>query len=217
MLFRSVDHTPWGFDNRIPLGSATPGIITTINVPNNDPNRGGSINPQLGPDCGAFNVPGALNASGAAIPTTLSSCYSVPLGSGANFVNGSLGPTAPFSASTLNWATFSQNPNYAGPLNTTAGTRNQFNSFSKAYYSPYEDRSGAVMTVDQRLTQDISFYGSAFYSNRRSRFKNSNSQNPAANGALSQFSVPTFNPYYPTGGAPTNLRVSYDLTVEAPA
>ena len=28
--------------------------------------------------------------------------------------------------------------------------------------------------------------------------------------------MPTFNPYYPTGGAPTNLRVNYNITREIP-
>jgi outer membrane receptor protein involved in Fe transport len=205
-----LDHSPWGYEDRTPLGSASPGIITTRQVPGQAP-YSSSINPTLGKDCGYFNVPGSGIAS---IP---SSCYSVPLGTGANFPAGTVGPTAPFSASTLNWATFSTDSNFAGPLNRTAGTRNEFNPYSTAYYSPFEERNGAALTVDQRLTKDISFYGSGFYSNRRSKFINSNSSNPSANGALTQIAVPTFNPYYPTGGAPTNLRVSYDLSLESPA
>jgi len=29
--------------------------------------------------------------------------------------------------------------------------------------------------------------------------------------------IPTFNPYYPTGGAPTNLRVNYNTALENPS
>jgi outer membrane receptor protein involved in Fe transport len=205
-----LDHSPWGYDDRTPLGSSTPATISTRAIPSAAP-YSSTINQQLGKDCGAFNVPGS------GIPTTLSSCYAVPLGTGTNFPAGTIGPTSPFSASTLNWTTLSTDSNFAGPLNTSAGTRNQFNPYSKAYYSPFEARNGAALTVDQRLTKDISFYGSGFYSNRRSKFVNSNSANPAARGALTQIAVPTINPYYPTGGAPTNLRVSYDISIELPA
>jgi len=209
----SLDHSPYGYDDRTPLGSSLPGTITTRAIPSSA-SYSSTVNPQLGKDCGAFNVSGADPAK---FPTTLSSCYAVPIGAGANFPLGTIGPTSPFSASTLNWATFSTDTNFAGPLNTSAGTRNQFNPYSKAYYSPLEDRNGGAITVDQRLTKDISFYGSGFYSNRRSKFINSNSSNPAARGALTQIAVPTINPYYPTGGAPNNLRVSYDISIELPA
>src|SRR5262249_26358700 len=145
-----------------------------------------------------------------------SSCFAIPLRSGANFPVGTIGPTAPFSASTLNWATFSADTNFAGPLNPTAGTRNQFNPYGDTWYSPWEERNGGAITVDQRLTKDVSFYGPAFYSNRRAKFLNPNNTAPTGNNSLTQVGVPTFNPYYPTGGAPTNLRISYDTSIENP-
>ncbi len=201
-----LDHTPWGFDDRTPLGSATPGIITRAPFPTGSNARG--LSDVIGRDCGFFNVPGSGFAA------TTSSCYSIPVGTGSDFPIGTLGPTAPGSASTLNWATFSQDTNFAGPLNTTAGTRNMVNPYSRAWYSPYEEKNGGHITADQRLTQDISFFFNGFYTNRRSRFLNSSINNPAANFSLTQVSVPTFNPYYPAGNAPTNLRVSYDMSRE---
>jgi outer membrane receptor protein involved in Fe transport len=194
-----VNFAPWGYDNRTGIGSTTPGTITTSPFP--------SGAAALGTACG-FNT--------GVSPNTTSKCYSVPLGTGTNFPVGTVGPTSPFSASTLNWASFSADTNFAGPLNPSAGTRNQFNPYSDTWYSPQQQRNGGALTVDQRLTKDVSFYGSAFYSNRRASFLNSNNTNPGSNSALTQFAVPTINPYYPTGGAPTNLRVSYDISIEQP-
>ena len=37
---------------------------------------------------------------------------------------------------------------------------------------------------------------------------------PTSSTALA---VPTYNPYYPTGGAPTNLRVAYHMSIESPS
>ena len=68
------------------------------------------------------------------------------------------------------------------------------------------------MTVDQRLTKNISFYGEGFYGIRRITFLNNTTTNQ-----LTGIGVPTFNPYYPTGGAPTNLRVNYNMSIESPS
>jgi outer membrane receptor protein involved in Fe transport len=231
-----LDSSPWGYDDRTPMGSTLPATISRGQVPSSAP-YSSTINQTLGTGCGYFNVPG--NQSGIASSPSL--CYAVPHGTGFNFIPGT-GGTGPGTlgnpvAPTLNWATFSQNPAYAGPIsaNPSVGTQNQYNPYQHAWYSPLEDRNGGAITVDQRLTKDISFFGEAYYSNRRSEFLNSSVNNPAANAALSQIVVPTWNPYYPAGtlvgqpgcvGAaatlptstcvPTNLRVSYDLSVEMP-
>src|SRR5262249_49214614 len=63
---------------------------------------------------------------------------------------------------------------------------------------------------------DITFYGEGFYSNRRSQFLNPSNLNPGSSNDLS-IAVPTFNPYYPNGGAPTNLRVNYNIGLESPS
>ena len=209
-----VDHSPWGFDNRTSLGSSTPGTIVQAPFLSNAQNISpGSYtyNEQIGTGCG-YNTGVSPQTA-----TFQSSCFAVPQGTGANFSVGALGPTAPFSASTLNWATFSADTNFAGPLNPTAGTRNQFNPYSRVWYDAVQARNGGAITVDQRLTEDISFFATAFYSNRRAKFLIPTNQGPGLNNGLVSFAVPSWNPYYPTGGAPANLRVSYDLSREAPA
>jgi len=145
-----VNHSPWGYDDRTPIGSSGPATITRAPFP--------SGANQLGTQCG-FNT--------GVSPNTASTCYSVPVGTGQDFrsdLNAGIGPTAPFSASTLNWATFSTDTNFAGPLNPSAGplnpsagTRNQFNPYSRLWYDAVAQRNGAAMTIDQRLTKDISF------------------------------------------------------------
>ncbi len=187
------DHTPWGFDDRRPLGSSAP---ATLSVSTPRALGGGNVgtSAQLGHGC--------------------TNCYAVPLGTGQNWAPGSsgIGPTAPFSASTLNWSSF----NTAGNSGTN-GVRNQFDPYDFGWYDAAQERNGGHITVDQRLTANISFYGSGFYSNRRARFLNPANLGPAANNVLFNVAVPTFNPYYPAGSAPTNLRVSYNMGVESPA
>src|SRR5262249_15017404 len=102
----SVNHSPWGYDDRTPIGSASPAIISTRQVGTPTNGLSSQINQALGTSCGYFNVPGS------GLAPTASACYSVPLGTGANFPTGAIGPTAPFSASTLNWASFSTNSNF---------------------------------------------------------------------------------------------------------
>src|SRR4029077_14696782 len=70
-------------------------------------------------------------------------------------------------------------------------------------------------TIDQRLTKNISFFGEGFYSNRRSENISAANITPASSNLLS-VAIPTLNPYYPTGGAPTNLRVNYTTSIEHP-
>ncbi len=186
----TVDYSPWGLDNRTPLGSSIPGTIS-LGAP-------------------ATTLPGGIPAN---LGTYCTNCFAIPAGTGGAFrpINAGVGPTAPFSASTLNWATFNTAAN-----NGTNGTRNEFNPYSLGWYSASEQRNGGALTVDQRLTKTISFSGEGFYSNRRSGFVAPIIQTPASSGILS-ITVPTFNPYYPTAGAPTNLRVNYNTGIENPS
>ena len=181
----TLDHTPWGLDNRIPLASSMPGTISTA-------------------------------APSATIGTGCTNCWAIPHGTGGNFNPGAtgIGPTAPFSASTLNW-NGGANPFNVAANTGTNGTRNEFNPYLISYFDAAQQRNAATMTIDQQLTKDITFYGSGFYSNRRSKFLNPSNLNPGSNNDLS-VAVPTSNPYYPTG-APTNLRVNYNMSIESPS
>jgi iron complex outermembrane receptor protein len=185
----TANYSPWGLDDRTPVAATLPGTLWSGKMT-------------------AF--PGLVATFG----TGCSNCFAIPAGNGTAFnpINGGIGPTAPFSASQLNWTTF----NVAGNTGTN-GTRNVYDPFfhGQGYEVAPQQRNAAVITVDQRLTKNISFYGEGFYSNRRV-------QQLVAVGALQvtndllRVAVPTFNPYYPTGGAPTNLSVAYNLSIENP-
>ena len=192
----TYDHTPWGFDDRRTIGSSMPGTISTgaqLGRTMPDPN-----NPNL--QIPNPNYPGNLG-------TNCTNCYAIPYGTGFDFDGGSngFGPQLPGSAPTLNWA------NLAVPGNGgTNGTRNVFNPYDITYYSAAVQYTGGTITVDQRLTSNVSFYGEGIWGMRRSQFVNND------NGHQITYPVPTFNPYYPTG-APQNLRVAYHLGIERPA
>jgi len=195
----TVNFSPWGLENRIPLQSSVPGTLTA-----------GGASAGTNPDAFAQDNP--------AFGTACTNCYAIPRGTGQPFnpINGGIGPTAPFSASTLTW----NGTNFANSAAALAGvgtdgTQNVFDPYTIAWYDSANQRNGATMTVDQRLTSTISFYGEGFYSNRRAQYLNPANLSPNSTNDL-QVGVPTWNPYYPTGGAPTNLRVNYNLGYEKP-
>ena len=68
--------------------------------------------------------------------------------------------------------------------------RNQFDPYDISYYDAHQVRNGGHFTVDQRLTSNISFYGSAFYSNRRGNFVNPGNLGPSAFQAMVNISSP---------------------------
>ncbi len=113
----TVNFSPWGLDDRTPLGSSLPGTIST-----------GAPSANFGTGC--------------------TNCFAIPHGTGTNFnpTNGGVGPTAPFSASTLNWGTFNALANSG-----TNGTRNEFNPYTIAQYDASEQTNRSVITLDQRL------------------------------------------------------------------
>src|SRR6185503_20199418 len=190
-----IDFRPWGFDDRRPLASSLPGTISSGAA--RQPG-GGSIGTSANTGHGCTN------------------CFAIPMGTGQNWDPGvgGVGPTAPFSASTLNWTTLSADSNFNG----TNGVQNQFDPYHLAWYDANQERNGGHITVDQRLTSNISFFGSAFYSNRRAVFVNPSNIGPSPNNALAGFTVPTFNPYYPING-PTGgntLRAYYNFGFESP-
>src|SRR5258705_13069194 len=138
----SVDYSPWGLENRTPLASSIPGTLST--------------------GAPATTFPGGIAAN---LGTLCTNCFAIPRSTGAPFnpINGGIGPTAPFSASTLNWTKF----NIAANTGSN-GTRNEFNPYSIGWYDAAQQRNGGALTIDQRLTKNITFTGEGFYSNRRS-------------------------------------------------
>jgi iron complex outermembrane receptor protein len=162
------------------------------------------------------SVPGTLSIGavrGGRTGTLCTNCLAIPNGTGQDWSAGSsnVGPLAPFSASTLNWTTFNV------PANSGAnGTRNEVNPYNYTWYDAAQQRNAAVITIDQRLTKDITFYGEGFYDNRRAQFQNPANLSPSQNDLVS-VQVPTANPYYPSGGAPSNLVINYMTNVEKPS
>jgi iron complex outermembrane receptor protein len=171
----TVNYTPWGLDNQIPIGASVPGTISV-----------GKPSSTIGSGC--------------------TNCWAVPLGTGSNFPGG-LGPTAPSSAATINWAAFSANVSNKGT--------NEIDPLKDAWEIAAQQKNSFAATFDQRLVPGISFFATGFYSNRRVQEL---SPAFAAGGFINDiktFTVPTINPYYPTN-APANLQVSYDLAREVP-
>jgi iron complex outermembrane receptor protein len=202
-----IDHRPWGFDDRRPLGSSLPATLATGAA-----RRPVAPNPP-GPD-------GDKVGTSAAVGFGCTNCYALPLGTGWNWEGGAsgYGPTAPGSAPTIDWTTLS-NPVNGGPTNLDAAHRNHFDPFHIAWYDARQERNGGAITVDQRLTSNISFYGSGFYSNRRGHYLNPSNLSPSATNIIGGVTIPTFNPYYPTGG-PTGantLRAYYNIGWESPS
>src|SRR4029077_11968494 len=104
--------TPWGLDNRTPIRSSIPGTISVRN-----PTQPAALG--LGT--------GGANALG----RNCTNCWAFPSGVGQPFSPGAsgIGPTAPYSASTLNWATFAV-PANGGATNPAGGTANEFNPYT---------------------------------------------------------------------------------------
>ncbi len=193
-----VDHSPWGFDDRTPLGSSLPAGLSTGAA-----RRPGGPNP-AGPDGDQVGT----SAQPAMAAPTVMPCRSAPAGTSATQ------PPGP----TLNWATFGT-PANGGPLGAPTASGTSSIRISIAWYDARQERNGGHITVDQRLTSNISFYGSGFYSNRRGHYLNPSNLSPSATNILGGVTIPTFNPYYPTG-APTGgntLRAHYNIGWESPS
>jgi len=178
----TMNYTPWGLDNAIPIGVSMPGTIST----------------------GKPNYPGVPNTG-----TACSNCFAIPAGTGANFnaaLNNGVGPLAPSSAATLNWASFAT----AANMHT-----NLIDPLKQGWESSEQEKNSFVATFDQRLFPGITFFATGFYSNRRVQELRPHFASNGVNNEVRTFVVPTTNPYYPTN-APSNLRVSYDLGFEVP-
>src|SRR5258708_3650743 len=115
------NYTPWGLDDRRPLAGAFPGIISTGNP--------------------ATTFPGGFPAN---VGTYCTNCFSIPAGNGTAFnpINGGVGPTAPFSASQLNWTNFNTAAN-----NGSNGTRNIFEALRDGYEDAPGQRNSPTLTI----------------------------------------------------------------------
>ena len=137
--------------------------------------------------------------------TGCSNCFSIPLGTGANFnpINGGVGPTAPGSAGPVTWAQLQANP----------GVLNQHNPFDVGQLTAPVQTNAAALTFDQNIFPGVTLFVDAFYHNRR--FKYETQATGTGKNQQQTFPIPTTNPYYPVG-APPGLQASIDLTYSDP-
>ena len=139
----------------------------------------------------ASSVPGTVS-TGAPSPSTgtgCTNCFSIP--SGQNGVG-------------LTWTT----------LLADKGIGNELNPYLNADATAAQQRNAATLTFDQQLFGGVSFFAEGFYSNRRAQIVYPPTITSAAHNEFSAV-VPTSNPYYPIG-APTGLRVNYNISYELP-
>ena len=177
----TVDFSPWGLDNRTPLNSTLPGIVTV----------------------GQATLPSGAKAS---LGSVCANCFSIPAGTGRNFVPGATGtgPQLPGSAATLNWASFA--------VANNNNTSNQKNPYSFGWYDAAQQKNSFAGTFDQKLLPWLSVFADGLYTNRRAEYVNPPNLSPDTTNLLT-VGIPSFNPYYPTG-APNGLRVMYNLGFE---
>jgi iron complex outermembrane recepter protein len=132
-------------------------------------------------------------------------CYAIPAGTGQDYTQ-TPGPA-------FDWSALQPGTNVLDPLKLG----DEIGS---------EQKNSFVATFDQRLfSRDgllpgVSFFFTGFYTNRRVEFHNSPYYSNGSSNDYKTYTVPTSNPYYPTG-VPTSvqasgLQVSFDLATEAP-
>jgi iron complex outermembrane recepter protein len=138
--------------------------------------------------------------------TKCSNCWSIPAGTGQPYTS-TPGPAFDWSA-------------------LTPGVTNELDILSTGDEFASSQKNSFVGTFDQRLfSRDgmlpgVSFFFTGFYNNRRVEFHNSPYYGNGVKNAIQTYTIPTSNPYYPTG-VPTSvmangLEVSYDLGFEVP-
>jgi outer membrane receptor protein involved in Fe transport len=195
----TVDFTPWGLNNRTPLASTMPASFRAAVRTSRLMAYPRRLTARPSPMPRSATVRRETSARCAA------TALAIPAGSGVAFnpaLNAGLGPTLPSQVG-LAWATYAAN----GGTNAIV---NEFNPYTIAWYSAAQQRNGGAITVDQRLTKDITFYGEGFYSNRRAEYLNPANISPDSNNLLS-VAIPTINPYYPIGAGAGTLRVNYSF------
>ena len=191
--YYTMDFSPWGLDNRTSIANSRPGTISlgAPALPANNPN---TVKYTITSGPAIAGTPGSFSAS---TGSSCANCFAIPKGQ---------------NGTGLTWAQI------VGNTGAVPATQNEINPFSNGWEQPDQARSAAVATFDQNIIPDVQFFADGFYSNRRFTILNAtgpNSPAPAQNNALVGVSVPTFNPFYPSG-APSNLRVSYDFGLETP-
>ena len=194
--YYTTNFEPYGLHDASALGYSNPAVVT-IGAPSDAPGLAPGLTAQEG-------------------TRYCSDCFAIPHGAGWDFGDQAPGPTT-------NWTTLQANKFIPGQRNE----QNQVGPYEYADLAPQQDKSGAAIFVDQMLTEDlfnsgvsVNAYVNGFWSNRRAVIHypgtaasgNSREHISLARGGRG-FTVPTTNPYYPTG-APAGLLVHYNFMPE---
>jgi iron complex outermembrane receptor protein len=188
----TLNFEPYGFDDRRPTSTSNPANLHIGNA----------------------TTPAGTPAGFAATRGTrfCSNCFSIPAGTGWNYGDtvAHTNPTAPGSAPTTTWASILANP----------GVQNLHEPTESADVVPRIYNARATLTFDQTIADDVfgvaqnvNLFVDAFYSNHRTTGFYTPGASPGSELLLSNVTVPTNNPYRPTG-APGNLRADYNLAFE---
>ncbi|MEY4880283.1 MAG: hypothetical protein RJB62_1752 [Pseudomonadota bacterium] len=183
------NYEAYGYDDKTWLGHSNPGVVSI---------GGASTDPTL-------ELLGFLAENGR---RACENCYDIPIGTGWDYGAAPEGPT-------VDWSDI-----MAGAW--TVGADNGQNRRNPWHYGtllPRQQRNAATITFDQDLFEGISFFGTAFYSNRRAEMLQAAMPSGNASETYSRggggYRIPTHNPYYPTNVPNgTDLRVHYLLQPE---
>jgi len=190
----TLNFEPYGFDDRRPFGSSAPATIS----------------PGASQTVAGMAALGFDRRVGA---RACSNCFSVPAGTGWNYGDtlAHINPLVPTPTTT--WTTILANP----------GVKNLHEPTEVADVSPAMEDNRATLTFDQIVADDlfgvfrnVNLFADAFYSNHRTTGYYTPGASPSSEQSVREISVPTNNPYRPTG-APANILVSYNLGYETPS
>lgn len=190
----TLNFEPYGFDDRRPFGSSAPATIS----------------PGASQTVAGMAALGFDRRIGA---RACSNCFSVPAGTGWNYGD-TLAHTNPLVPTpTTTWTTILANP----------GVKNLHDPAEVADVVPAMHDNRATLTFDQIIADDlfgvfrnVNLFADAFYSNHRTTGHYTPGASPSSEQSVREISVPTNNPYRPTG-APANILVSYNLSYETPS
>jgi iron complex outermembrane receptor protein len=147
--------------------------------------------------------------NGGALISACTNCFSLPRGIGFNYGDtaGHTNPLNPGSATTTGWTAILGNP---------GSRQNQIEPYVFSDVLAFQQRNAATITFDQTILPGVELWGEGFYQNRRVQQRYPVLANPVRNASnIRGFTVPTNNPYYPSG-APAGIRVSYNISQELP-
>jgi outer membrane receptor protein involved in Fe transport len=193
--YQTTDFQPFGFDDRTPLASSFPGVVSTGNpaATLQVPTGGQAVSPQRG-------------------DIFCSNCYLVPTGAGWNFGDQAPGPTTSWTALLANKQSPGHN-NFVSPY--------AFSNLNPAAQANFVTLTFDQDIVDDFLgLGPIAFFLEGYHMNRRYETTYPGGYSPSvrtmtpANGVT----VPTNNPYRPSGvPAGTVIRAHYNLMKEFPS